>query len=120
MRNPPTRSRRCHKFCATHALVSDGLAVEVKPLWKEGPGRIARFDVILLVPDTIPAMHHAAIEEVARTCPVHNTLTHAPVITVELQDLVTAGSSGWNRWGNEVCAVTRPARRSAHQAGERQ
>lgn len=83
-----------HKFCETNSLVSNGLAVEVKPLWKEEPGRFARFDVILHVPDTIPALQYTAIEEVAMTCPVHNTLTHTPEIAVRLQELVsTAGAT---------------------------
>jgi len=83
-----------HKFCETNSFVTTGFAVEVKPLWKEEPGRIARFDVILHVPDTIPPMHYMAIEEVARTCPVHNTLTHMPDIAVQLQALVSAGTPG--------------------------
>ena len=77
-----------HKFCEANTLVATGYAVEVKPLWKEEPGRIARFDVIVHLPDTIPATRHAEIEEVARTCPVHSTLEHVPEITVQLQDLV--------------------------------
>lgn len=79
-----------HKYCDAHSLIAIGLAVEVKPLWKEAPGRIARFDVLLHLPDTVPAAHHAAIESVARTCPVHNTITHAPEITVTLHDSVSA------------------------------
>ena len=75
-----------HKYCDAHSLLAIGLAVEVKPLWKESPGRIARFDVLVHLPDGIPASHHAAIDEVARTCPVHNTLTHTPEITVAVRD----------------------------------
>ena len=81
-----------HKFCEAKSLVTSGFAVEVKPLWKEEPGRIARFDVIVHLPDNVPAMLYPAIEEVARTCPVHNTLTHIPEITVELQELVSTGT----------------------------
>lgn len=83
-----------HKFCEAHSLETSGLAVEVKPLWKEEPGRIARFDVIVHVPDGIPATHYPAIEEVALTCPVHNTLMHVPEVTVQLQELVSAGAPG--------------------------
>lgn len=83
-----------HKFCEANSLVTSGFAVEVKPLWKEEPGRIARFDVIVHVPDNVPAVHYSAIEDVARTCPVHNTLTHIPEITVQLQELVSAGIPG--------------------------
>lgn len=83
-----------HKYCDAHSLIAIGLAVEVKPLWKEAPGRIARFDVIVHMPDTIPASHRAAIEEVAHTCPVHNTLLHAPEITVALRDRDPACATG--------------------------
>lgn len=82
-----------HKFCEANSLATSGFGVEVKPLWKEDPGRIARFDVVVHVPDTIPTMYHAAIDEVARTCPVHNTLTEVPEITVELQQLAPVGTS---------------------------
>lgn len=80
------------KFCLANAVQASGFAVEVKPLWKEEPGRIARFDVIVHLPDSVPATQRAAIGEVARTCPVHNTLTQMPEITVELRDLEPAES----------------------------
>ncbi len=72
------------RFCATRGLDARGLAVEVNPVWKSEPGRIGRFDVLLHLPSTIPELHHAAIQAVARTCPVHHTLTHAPEIAVEV------------------------------------
>ena len=83
-----------HKYCDAHSLVPIGLAVEVKPIWKEAPGRIARFDVFVHLPDTIPPSHHAAIDEVARTCPVHNTLMHTPEITVTVSDCASALGHG--------------------------
>ena len=82
-----------HKYCTAHALAATDLAVEVNPLWKEAPGRIARFDVVIHLPVTIPVSHHAAIDEIARTCPVHNTLTHSPEITVALHDRASAGAA---------------------------
>jgi putative redox protein len=79
-----------HKYCAARALATDELAVEVKPIWRNDPGRIGRFDVVIHVPESIPAEHHAAIEEVALTCPVHHTLTHTPEITMRLEAQVEA------------------------------
>jgi len=73
------------KHCIAKQLDSADLAVEVKPLWRED--RIARFDVVLHLPDTIPASEYDAIARIARTCPVHNTLTHSPEITVQLEQL---------------------------------
>lgn len=80
------------KYCAKEGLAANDLAVEVKPFWRESPGRVGRYDVIVHLPDTIPAEHHAAIERVAQSCPVHATLTHAPEIAVRLdtESLVAA------------------------------
>jgi putative redox protein len=73
------------KYCEKHGLVSDELAVEVKPFWRENPGRVARYDVIVHLPETIPSEHHSQIEQAAQSCPVHHTLTHAPEITMQLR-----------------------------------
>jgi putative redox protein len=84
------------KYCAAEGLGPEDLAVEVKPLWREGPGRIGRFDVLVHIPDGVPAAHHDAIEEVVRTCPVHHTLMHAPEITIGLvrAESALAGAAG--------------------------
>jgi putative redox protein len=76
-----------HRFCEAESLNADDLAVEVKPFWRENPGRVGRFDAVVHIPETIPAAYHAAIEEVARKCPVHHTLSMTPEITVQLQEL---------------------------------
>ena len=72
------------RFCESHDLVTRGLGVEVNPVWRAEPGRIGRFDVLLHLPATIPERHHDAIEAVARSCPVHHTLTHLPEIVVSV------------------------------------
>ena len=74
-----------HKYCEAHALPSDELAVEVRPLWRDDPGRIARFDIIVHLPESVPSEHHGAIEEVAQSCPVHHTLRLAPEINLQLR-----------------------------------
>jgi uncharacterized OsmC-like protein len=76
------------QFCEENSLSADGLAVEVKPIWRDPPGHIARFDVIVHVPDSFPAAYGARIEEVVRLCPVYQTLIHAPEITVQCQEAV--------------------------------
>lgn len=83
-----------HKYCVQQGLDDGKLAVEVKPLWRNDPGRIGRFDVILYIPDVIPAEYHEEIDLVARTCPVHHTLTHGPEITlrrISAEPLARAG-----------------------------
>ncbi len=82
------------RFCEERALATEELAVEVKPFWRENPGRLARFDVIVHLPESVPEAYHAAIAEVAKACPVHHTLTHAPEITVALQQEVALAGVG--------------------------
>jgi len=71
-----------HKYCEENGLETEGLAAEVRPLWRDN--RIARFDVILHVPAAIDPSEYAGLLDVAQTCPVHNTLTHAPEINVRI------------------------------------
>jgi putative redox protein len=73
-----------HQFCATRGIPTDGLRVEIRTETAKGPYRIARFDVKVFLPDALPDEYHAAIDRAVRTCPVHNTLTHAPDVTMEL------------------------------------
>jgi putative redox protein len=81
-----------HKYCESQSLDASELAVEVKPFWRENPGRVGRYDVVVHLPQSIPAEYHAAIEAVAQSCPVHHTLTHAPEITVQLKEVAAAGA----------------------------
>lgn len=81
------------KHCIERGLDDAGLVVEVKPVWREDPGRVGRFDVVLHVPDTIPVEERDALVAAASNCPVHHTLTHAPEIVMRVEELVaeTAG-----------------------------
>jgi putative redox protein len=73
-----------HQFCAKRGIDDDGLRVEV--LWEkaEAPRRIRRFDVQVTIPDAVPEHYRPALERAVRTCPVHNTLAHAPEMNIEL------------------------------------
>lgn len=73
-----------HQFCVARDLSPAGLRVEVRTETAKAPGRIARFDVTVVLPDDLPAEYLPALERAVRACPVHNTLTHAPEITVDL------------------------------------
>lgn len=81
-----------HKYCEAQGLAADDLAVEVRPFWRENPGRVARYDIIVHLPETIPAEHHEEIERVAQSCPVHHTLTLAPEITLQLRAASLVGA----------------------------
>jgi putative redox protein len=78
------------KFCDASGLDADEMGVEVKPFWRDDPGRVGRYDVVVHVPATIPDVYHAEIERVAQTCPVHHTLTHAPEVTTRVQVAIEA------------------------------
>jgi putative redox protein len=73
-----------HRHCEARGLEAEDLEVEVRPFWRENPGRVGRYEVIVHLPEGIPPSFHAGIEEVARSCPVHHTLTAGPEITVQL------------------------------------
>lgn len=82
------------RYCAQQGLEGADLAVEVKPFWREDPGRIGRFDVTVHLDDGVPEHHRAAMLEVARKCPVHHTLAHAPELTISLKEHQGAGVAG--------------------------
>jgi uncharacterized OsmC-like protein len=71
-----------HRFCSRNGIDARGMAVEVNPIWRADPGRIARFDVLLHLPTSIPEHLAEALLEVARECPVHHTLVDDPEIVV--------------------------------------
>jgi len=83
-----------NRYCVNEGLQSEGLAVEVKPFWRENPGRIGRFEVVLHVPDTIPGDYHADLLEVAEKCPVHHTLLSGPELGVTVQRLPDPETAG--------------------------
>jgi putative redox protein len=73
-----------HQFCATRGLSARGLRVEVRTDTVKPPYRIGRFDVTVELPDGLPEEYRAAMDRAVRACPVHNTLTHPPEISVRL------------------------------------
>jgi putative redox protein len=73
-----------HQFCATRGIADAGLEVAVEYRTAKGPSRISAFDVRVVLPDGFPEEYRAAVERAVRTCPVHNTLMHAPEISLEL------------------------------------
>ena len=78
------------KYCIEQGLDADGIGVEVKPMWRDDPGRIGRYDIVVHVPATFPREHRAGIEEAVLGCPVHHTLTHAPEMTLRIEEIAAA------------------------------
>jgi putative redox protein len=72
-----------HRFCVANGIDACDAAVEVVPVWRADPGRIARFDVLLHLPETVSETVAAQLEQVARQCPVHHTLGERAEIEVK-------------------------------------
>jgi uncharacterized OsmC-like protein len=73
-----------HRFCVLNGVDACGVAVEVIPVWRADPGRIARFEVLLHLPETVSDHVAAQLEAVARSCPVHHTLGEGADIEVRI------------------------------------
>ena len=72
------------QFCNARDLSTDGLRVEVIGEKAKIPYRMGRFDVQLTLPTDFPGVLQDAVERVARTCAVHNTLMNSPEINLEI------------------------------------
>jgi putative redox protein len=72
-----------HRFCVGNGVDACDAAVEVIPVWRADPGRIARFEVLLHLPETVSEHVAAQLVEVARQCPVHRTLGERAEIEVK-------------------------------------
>ena len=72
------------QFCNARELSTAGLRVEVSGEKAKIPYRMGSFDVHLTLPADFPVVLHEAVERVARTCAVHNTLMNAPDIALEI------------------------------------
>lgn len=72
------------QFCAVRDLPYEGLSVETRYQSERSPSRIGKFFVRVILPPDLPPDYTAMIRRVARTCPVHSTLTNAAGITVDI------------------------------------
>ena len=72
-------------FLERHDVPREGLAISIEPQYENNPRRIAKFDVLLILPKNVPEKYHEALLRVANTCTVHNTLLNPAQITLALQ-----------------------------------
>jgi putative redox protein len=72
------------QFCNARELPAAGLRVEVTGEKAKIPYRMGSFEVQLTLPADFPVVLHDAVERVARTCAVHNTLMQPPEIKLEI------------------------------------
>jgi putative redox protein len=73
-----------HQFCAAREIATEGLQVELTTQGAQEPPRIGVFHVRLTLPAGFPDRYRGAVERVARSCTVHNTLVGGAGLEVEL------------------------------------
>jgi uncharacterized OsmC-like protein len=74
-----------HRFLTGRGIADEGLAVEVVQHAVRGPHRISRFEVRVVLPLGVPPRYRALVEAVARSCPVHNTLSRGAEIAIAVE-----------------------------------
>jgi putative redox protein len=72
------------QFCAARALSTDGLQVELSQRTARDPYRVDRYDIVVMLPADFPEHYRAAVGRAASTCAAFNTLTHRPVIEIDV------------------------------------
>jgi uncharacterized OsmC-like protein len=81
------------RFLSTRGLDATGLTVEVATVGAPNPNRIARFEVLVVIPGGVPEKYRDAVRRAAESCTVHHTLTLAPEIVVEVTEGVATPSA---------------------------
>ena len=77
------------RFLARHDLPTDGLGVDATYSISPRPARVGEIELVLHVPDGVPADRRDALLAVASHCTVHNTLEAAPDVTITMADTVS-------------------------------
>jgi putative redox protein len=79
------------RFLETRNLPHEGLRVEVTQKGTTNPARIGEFQARVIIPHELPERYAAMLEQVATSCPVHNTLELGASLDVSIEMPVTAG-----------------------------
>ena len=72
------------RYLARHQLPERGLRVRTEYEMASRPARVARIRLAVELPEGIPDERRDALLAVARHCTVHNSLTTAPQVSIEL------------------------------------
>ncbi len=72
------------RYLKRHRLPTAGLAVSVSYAMGSKPARVAEVDLRIDLPEGIPENRRDALLGFASHCTVHNSITHAPDITISL------------------------------------
>ena len=78
------------QFCHARGLLHEGMRVLVEQFGAHDPNRIGRFVVRVLLPTELPERYVKMLDQVARSCPAHNTLVHEAEVVVEIETPIPA------------------------------
>lgn len=76
------------QYLRTRQLATDGLMVRVEAEKATGPARLGRFTIEVELPG-LEERHREGVLRAARSCLIHNTLEHAPVVEIHLKEAAT-------------------------------
>lgn len=79
------------RFLRRHGLSTDGLRVSAQYTWAENPHRVGSIRLEVDAPGLVDSRRDA-FERVIARCPVHNSITHAPEITIQTGTRRTAAA----------------------------
>ena len=71
------------RFLRRNGVDADGLELEAKATFADRPSRIGSIDLVVRLPPIDESLV-APLRRVIEHCTVHNTLTHPPVLRIEL------------------------------------
>ncbi|HSJ13728.1 MAG TPA: OsmC family protein [Longimicrobiales bacterium] len=81
------------QYCASRALPYEGMRVELQQHSVKHPYRLGSFAVRIVLPEPLAPEHLEMLERVARSCPVHNTLLHAPRLDIAIETGAAAAAA---------------------------
>jgi putative redox protein len=76
------------QYLRTRSLPTAGLAVRVDAEKAKNPARLGQFHILVELPE-IDERHREGVMRAVKSCLIHNTLLHAPEISIELQNAAT-------------------------------
>lgn len=77
------------QFCARHDISREGLAVDAEWEMAEGPHRVGKMVLAIRLPHRLSPDMKERLLKVAQGCTVHQSLSGAPAVTIQLNPHAT-------------------------------
>lgn len=77
------------QFCARHDISREGLAVDAEWEMAEGPHRVGKIALAIRLPHRLTPEMKERLLKVAHGCTVHQSLSHAPIVSIQLNPHAT-------------------------------